>query len=96
MSVTSIGTGAGTASTALDRQLRADQKVLQDDQQKKAAQATLAADLAQIQTDQLAITTARSATKASQAATGSAAFAASGSEAGGTPPQVRESVDIYL
>ena len=54
MSVAGIGSG-GSGTAGLERQLRVDQKTLQDDQRSKAAQAVLAIDQARIQADQLAI-----------------------------------------
>ena len=61
MTVTSVGAGVGGALAVLERQLRADQRTLADDEKAKAAAAVLAADQARVQTDAAAISSASSA-----------------------------------
>jgi hypothetical protein len=61
MTVTSVGSGPGSAVAVLERQLLADQRTLADDQKAKAAAAVLAADQARVQTDAAAITSASGA-----------------------------------
>jgi hypothetical protein len=58
MTVTSVGSGLGSAVAVLERQLLADQRTLAEHQKAKAAAAVLAADQARVQTDAAAITSA--------------------------------------
>ena len=60
MSIGGVGSGTGIDTAALERQLQADVKALQDAEKAKAAQAVIAADQARIQTDEIAIAAASS------------------------------------
>jgi hypothetical protein len=63
MSVSSIGPSSTTTADALQQQLKADQKILTEDQAKKSSQETLQADQAKVTADQQAITGAQDKTK---------------------------------
>ncbi len=55
MSISSIGSSSTTSTSALQAQLKADQKTLKEDQDKKASQETLETDQAKVTADRLAI-----------------------------------------
>jgi hypothetical protein len=59
MSIGSIGSNSTSSTVALQKQLKADQKTLSEDEAKKASQKTLETDQAKVTADQQAIDAAQ-------------------------------------
>ncbi len=59
MSIGSIGSNSTSSTVALQKQLKADQKTLSEDEAKKASQETLETDQAKVTADQQAIDAAQ-------------------------------------
>ncbi len=63
MSIGSIGSNSTSSTVALQKQLKADQKTLSEDEAKKASQETLETDQAKVTADQQAIDAAHDKAK---------------------------------